>query len=308
MITVYYSSTTSPRLQRLTKPRVGSWIHVVAPTETDLERLGEMFGLDQDLLNDAIDLYESPRIEREDGSVYVFTRYCYPEGSDIATEPLLVILKKDLMVTVLRTDSAVLDRLFHGNVRLITTQRTKAFLQILVEINSSYERHIHKISRKTLTIRGQLRKSEMKNEDFIDFIDIEEDLNEFLSALQAQAVMLRTLLGGRYLKLFEEDRDLIEDLSLGTNELIELAKTRLKTLSNIREAYSTIAANTLNRIFKNLTSIGIFLTVPMIAAAFYGMNVALPLATHPQAFWIISTVALGLTIGAIWLFRRKRWL
>jgi magnesium transporter len=112
-------------------------------------------------------------------------------------------------------------------------------------------------------------------------------LNEYLTSLQSQAVVFRNLLSGKFLPLYEDDEDLIEDLSLGTTELIDLIKSRLKTISNIRDAYSTIMANNLNRIFKHLTSIGIFMVIPTVTASLYGMNLALPVATHPNAFWYI---------------------
>ena len=59
----------------------------------------------------------------------------------------------------------------------------------------------------------------------------------------------------------EEDEDLIEDLSLSASELIELTKSRLKTIQNMRDAYSTIATNELNKVFKRLTSIAIFMAI-----------------------------------------------
>ncbi len=308
MRTIYYSNARNPAIQLLEEPKSGSWIHIVQPTDEELEQLATEFKLDLDLLHDAIDLYESPRVEVEDKNVYVFTRYCFPVGADIATEPLLLIHTPDHLITIARTESSVLLNLTSGATPIITTQRTKTFLQILVEVNLSYQRHIHRISRQILSIRSQLRKATINNQVFVDMIDIEEDLNEVVSALEAQGVVLRTLLNGRYLRLYEEDRDLIEDLSLGTGELIGLSKSRLLTISNTREAYSTIMANTLNKTFRLLTSIGIFLTVPMIIASLYGMNVALPFENDVHAFWYISIVGTVLTVFIVWLFRKLNWL
>lgn len=228
--------------------------------------------------------------------------------SGIIVETILIIYTPNHLITILRNNNPVLDRLLTPGSEVITTQRTKTFLQVLGAINFSYERHLHKVSKRILTIRGKLRGTSIQNKDFIDFIDIEEDLNEFHSALQAQNVVLRNLLKGRYLRLYEDDRDLIEDLSLGTAELIELTSSRLKTISNIREAYSTIMANTLNKTFKNLTSISIFMTIPTITTGLYGMNLALPLAHNHNAFWYILVIVMAITTCAILLFRKLKWL
>jgi magnesium transporter len=309
MVSIYFSSTRSQKLTQLDTPKVGAWVHAVDPSLEELETLAKDFKLDEDLLTDALDIYESPRIERDGSNVYVYTRYSFPAGKEIGTEPLLIIHTRDYLITVMRTPSPLLDRLLgSGSNDVITTQRTKNFLQILTAVNASYERHFHTIGKRILSIRGQLRKTEIRNEDFVDFIDLEEDLNESLSALQAQAVVLRSLLSGKYMRLYEEDKDLIEDLSLGTAELTELAVGRLKTISNTREAYATIMANTLNKTFKKLTSISIFMTIPTITTGLYGMNLALPLARNHNAFWFILLMVMGVTACAIWLFKKLRWL
>lgn len=308
MIEIFYSNNKSPRIQPQDKPKVGSWIYVVEPSEEELQKLSEDYNLDYDLLVDATDIYETPRVEQEDGDAYVFARYCFPQGVDIATEPILIIYTKEYIFTILRRKTTILDRLTSGVEPVATTQKTKTFLQILGAINYSYDRNLYKVNKQLLSIRSKLSKYDIKNEYFIEFIDIEENLNEYLSALQPQAVMFRNLLNGRFLPLYEQDKDLVEDLSLSTTELIDLIKSRLKTISNIRDAYSTVMANTLNSTFRRLTSISIFLTIPAITAALYGMNLNLPLAHNPDAFWIILGIVMILTGTCIWIFRKLKWL
>ena len=142
----------------------------------------------------------------------------------------------------------------------------------------------------------------------MNFIDVEEDLNEFLAALQPYGIVLHALLNGRYMKLHEEDEDLIEDLELSANELIELTKSRLKTIQNIREAYNTIATNNLNKVFKRLTSIAIFMSIPTIIGGFYGMNVALPFGNNENAFWIVAGITVTIMLSFVLFFRNKKWI
>lgn len=306
MIEIYHSTLKRP-LEKQDGSIKGSWIHVVEPTEEELDMLARDYNLELDLLRDATDIYESPRVEREEQAAYIFTRYCFIEGKDIATEPLLIIYAQENIITVMRHPSPVLDQI-KSNPATVTTQRTKLLLQILGAVNYSYVRDTHLMSKQILSVRSKLSKSDIKNESFVEFIDLEERLNEYLSSLQSQAVVFRNLLSGKFLPLYEEDEDLIEDLSLGTTELIELINTRLRTISNIREAYATIMANNLNATFRRLTSISIFLTIPAITAALYGMNLRLPLATDQNAFWWILAMVMAMTAVTIWIFRKLRWL
>lgn len=307
MLTVYHSTARSRQLATIDKPRAGSWVSLVAPTDQELTQLAEDLKLDIDLLNDAIDIYEAPRIETDEGNVYIYTRYCYPEGREIATEPLLIIYTPTQLVTIMRTDSGMFTRLWSGYMEVITTQKTKTLMQILAEVNSSYRIQLLKVSKRTLQTRAKMRQNELSRRDFIGIIELEEDLNEFLTALQPQAAVLNILLNGRYIKLYEDDKDIIEDLRLNASELIELTKSRLRALGNIRQAYDTIATADLNQTFKRLTSIAIFLSIPTVIGGLWGMNVAVPFADYPYAFLVILLIIATLMSTVIYVFHRKRW-
>ena len=308
MITVYYSKARERALQLLDTPRTGSWIAVVNPSDVELDQLAQDFSLDRDNLADAVDPYEAPRIEVEDKKVYIFTRYCYPEGPDIATEPLLIISTEEYLITIQRAETDILARLTNDVIEFVTTQKTKTLLQILGEINVSYERQLNKVSKRILQLRSRMRQGEISKREFIGIIEIEEDLNEFLSALQPQALLLSSLLSGKYLKLYEQDRDIIEDIERSTGELTEQLRGRLRTLGNMRAAYDAIATTNLNATFKRLTSIAIFLTIPTIIGGLWGMNVPIPFQDTKYAFWFVLALIGSLIAAAIWFFHRKKWL
>lgn len=286
----------------------GAWISVLGPTTEELDDLAEAYKLDRDLLTDAVDIYEAPRIEKDGNKVYVYTRYCYPEGREIATEPLLIIISPDNLITVMRTESDLLDPFTSGRVSIVTPQRAHLLVQIMEAVNISYRRQLIKVSKQILRTRAQLRQSQISNRAFVGIIELEEDLNEFVAALQPQGILLAALSSTKYLRLDETDKEMLEDLQLGTNELIELTKSRLRTLTNIRQAYDAIATNNLNNTFKRLTSIAIFLTIPTIIGGLFGMNVPIPFQHHQHAFSYVMGLIIVITAATVWLFHKKRWL
>jgi magnesium transporter len=308
MITIYYSKARERALQLLDAPRTGSWIAVTNPSDDELDKLAEDFALDRDNLGDATDLYEAPRVEIEDKQVYIYTRYCYPEGLDIATEPLLIISTDEHLITIQRTDTDILGRLTNDVIDFVTTQKTKTILQILKEINLSYERQLNRVSKRILQLRGRMRSGDISKREFIGIIELEEDINEFLSALQTQALIYTSLLGGKYLKLYEQDKDIIEDIERSTTELIEQLRGRLRTLGNMRAAYDAIATTNLNATFKRLTSIAIFLTIPTIVGGLWGMNVTVPFEHARYAFIEVLALIAVITTAVIWFFNKKNWL
>jgi magnesium transporter len=305
--TIYYNNLRSKGLRQLPEARAGAWIQVESPTSQELVELAEAFNLEPGLLLDAIDPDESPRVENEDGITYIYTRFCFQSGSRIMTAPFLIVYCPTFLITVSPQPFERLARFTDEKSGFYTTQKTKLLLQVFEQIELSYSVQLNRISKQIWRVRSKLNKEQISNRDFIAFIDIEETLNDFLSALVPTGAIARKLLSGRYFRLYEEDEELIEDLSLGIGELIELTKSRLKTIVNIREAYSTIMANNLNRVFKLLTSITILMTVPTIVASLYGMNVRLPMEDSAWAFWFVAAFILVVITLLTWLFRKNRW-
>jgi magnesium transporter len=158
-----------------------------------------------------------------------------------------------------------------------------------------------------LRFRSQLRQSDVSSVEIIRFIELEEDLNEFLSALQPQGLVLNALESGKYMKLYEDDRDLVDDIMLNTSELIELSKSRLRSIVNIRQAYDVIATNNLNKTFRRLTSIAIFLAIPTVFGGLFGMNVALPFQEYKYAFVVVVVMIAVSMILFIRYFRKRNW-
>lgn len=309
MFEFYFSSAGSQGVKKIDNARKGSWINVVNPSEEELIKLADDFSLELDLLQDAKDLYESPRLEIENNQVYIFTRYFHLDNEVInATEPVLIIYHPDYLITILRIDTPIFKRLLSDESGVVTTQKTKLLLQLLMILNNSYQGYMNRVTRYILKVRSELKKTNIKNEALLGLIEIEDDLNEILSALVPYSSVLKNILNGKKIRLYEEDKDLVEDLSLNTNELIDQVKSRLKTLVNIRQAYEALATNDLNRTFKSLTSISIFLMVPAIMAGIYGMNIVLPFQNDSHAFWIVGIMTVLFTTFLLWAFNRKHWL
>src|SRR5665213_58206 len=286
MIKYFYKSIRSETVKELTTPQRGTWIHAESPTKAEIEELAVRFNVELGYLEDALDEDEMPRLEREGEQGYIFVRYAYKTVDDeMDTAPLLIMFDSELVLTVSPFHLPAVDALFKGKTSFATTQRTKFLLFILSNISEQYDVSISHTSRKIKGIRSRLRDQGITNQDFIDFATIEDELSEFLSSLQPTNATLRRLLAGRQLPLFEEDQDIVEDLLLGNEQSIEAIRSNLRSIANIREAYSAISANNLNRILTILTVATIVISLPSFAMGIYSMNVPLPYQHTAGIFW-----------------------
>lgn len=306
MIKFYHQTIKDQKLNILKDFKIGSWIYVENPNDAEIEQLAETFFLEAGHVKDAVDPLEVPRLEIEKEGAYIFTRVPYVKNNRVSTIPVLVAIGANFLITASKIELPFLKKFTDGKINFTTTQKTKLFLQIFSEITSAYNIFLHNISREVRGISVQMEK--INNKDIVQFVTFENVLNDFLAALVPTNAILNNLLHGKYLDLYEEDKDLIEDLFLNNNQLIELCKGNLKTIVNIRESYSTIMTNNLNRVIKFLTASTVILTVPMIISSFYGMNIALPFAQSPWAFWIVLGTTLALALILLGIFIKKKWL
>lgn len=307
MITYYYKNIRSKALSTVDEYQPGSWICVENPTAKEIDDLVERFKLDAGHMEDVLDADEMPRLEKEGDLTYIFVRYAFTNDDlELTTAPLLFVVGPDLFITVALHSLPRLQRFVSGKIHFSTTQRAKLVLQIMDQIVDQYEVFINNISRQIKVIRSRLRSHDVGNQDFIDFVLIEDELNEFLSALMPTTAILRRLMLGRHIALYAEDQDIVEDLLLNNEQSIEGCRSNVKSIVNIREAYSTIASNNLNRTMKILTAATVIIALPNVFFGMYGMNVALPFADSWWAFFGVVSATLGVTLFVVFMARAKR--
>lgn len=309
MINYYYRPKESDsNCQVLDSYKKGAWVYVESPDEEELSYIAEQFKLDIDVLLDVLDENEMPRVERDGDLTYVFSRHAHTNDElRITTSPILFVITNDALLTISYSRFSRIDRFVESKIQFATTRKIALMLELFDQIDDEYEAKMNSISRQIKSIRSRLRVEEIRNKDFIDFVTIEDVLNEFLSSLSPTNSILRRLLLGRHIKLDDEDRDLVEDLLLNNEQSIVGCKSSLKTIVNIREAYSTIMSNNLNRVIRLLTILTVIISIPTLIASLYGMNTNLPLADKSYAFMVVLAASTILSALLIYMFKRNKW-
>ncbi len=309
MIQYFYKKPEDQEVKELDEYQSGSWVYVQNADHAEITSLVKKFNLNSGHLEDAHDSDEMPRLEREGEQVYLFTRFAHTDSDLVlTTTPLLIVFHPDCLISVSFEPLSGLDELTGDRLDIDTTCQGKLALQILDRVDDKYERYLSDVSKQIKIIRSRLRVEEIRNQDFVNFVTIEEGLNEFMIALTPMTPILKRLMLGRHINLTAEDRELAEDLLLNNEQSLVACRSSIKSVISIREAYSTIMSNDLNRIIRIFTVLTVLISVPTLIASIYGMNVDLPFDRSPGAFsgLMIFSVALSLTL--LWYFRREKWL
>lgn len=304
MITYLRSTNFRPHIKERTELQPGTWIRSERPSDTEKTQLVAL-GLDEDILHDALDPHEVPRVELETGWTYFITRVPgHDDNFNDFTTPILFALGKEHLVTVSHGSLSGLWQPFIDRVDVPTTQQTKLFLLMVDTIAQQYQARVTTINRQIRAATTDVRR--LRAADIAVFVEYERKLNDYFDALQPTNAALETLLGGGILRLYEDDRDLIEGLSIDLEQLLSRCKSLLRTITNVRDSYRAVMDTRLNETIRLLTVITLCLTIPTMLAGLYGMNVPLPEQQSPDMFWIIIGLSAVSALGLSYYFLRRR--
>lgn len=303
MIQYLYKNRKNIKLQLLSEYKMGAWISVENPTEQELLTLADRLHLELDILLDALDPFEVPRIEKEGGVTYIFARFAHKNDDKIVTSPVLIVVSDTFLITISLKALPFLDKFLQEKVEFYTTQKTKLLILLFIEMQKDYQRLVNAINKNIRNISLDL--DQIDNKEILKIVKFETLFNDFLFGLEPMGIALKKFASGKFLKLYAEDEDLVEELLVDNEQLILLCKTNQKGILNLRESHYSVLSNNLNKTMKLLTSVTVILTIPTMVSSFFGMNVGLPFQENPLAFLLILAITLILSFGLLAFFNKR---
>lgn len=314
---VNYYRSIEGKICELEKPEAGCWISLINPTETEISDIEDDMGIDRDYIRAALDEEEPSRIESDDGVTLIVVDYPVAEQDgdhdnmlQYYTTPMSIIITDKNVITVSAKANVVLDELSKGVVKGIQPNlRTRFVFSILLRIAARYLQYLKQIDKISNYVEGKMYLS-MKNKGLIQLLGLEKSLVYFSTSLKSNEAVLEKLMRGRYLKLYEEDQDLLDDVLIEVKQAIEMTNIYSNILNGTMDTFASIISNNLNMIMKRMTTITIILTMPTIVFSFYGMNLGdaangLPLANvwFPIVLSAVLAVGVGVLMNIIQKFR-----
>lgn len=305
----FYAKKSFNEDPHLTKevPVDRAWVYGANVTDAELKHVAELYELDSGILKDVHDKNELPRAEYSQGILYVFVRAPHKTAhGNIITTPFLAVLKGSLLITLSSKEYVLPPELFQ-QVKVDMKSMKHVLLQLIGHVIGQYEEHIHATGKYILNTEQRLRTHEVDNKDFINFVTVEHDLNEYHTNLTALQALMKRLCENRHETFSEKDCEFIEDIILHLNQLLVAADSHTNTIDSIRNAYTTISNNTLNQRMKKLTLLTLLVALPNVFFGMFGMNVVLPFADEPWAYAAIVGLSAVIILIITWFIRKIRF-
>lgn len=294
-------------------PVKGCWICMTKPSEEELEKIEELYGLDPDDLSAALDEEETSRIDVEDDYTLILvdipTVEIRNEKNRYVTIPLGIIVTKEAIITICLEDSPVLN-LFTGRKasQFSTHMKTRFILQILFANAKLYLRYLRSINKQSEELEKSLHDS-TENSALIDMMELGKSLLYFTTSLKATDVVLDKLTKTPSVKKYPEDEELLEDVIIENHQALEMSEIYSGILNGMMDAYASIISNNMNVVQKFIAVATVVLSIPNIVFGAYGMNLALnsmPLASSPYSFALIIGISILLSYFVYLYFEKKK--
>ena len=310
MMRIYKTELETNTLNELKEMEEDCWIHLVHPTLDEVKQVCAKTGADERLISKVLDEEELSRIEVEGESTLIVLNIPYlvdhAHKNKYRTLPLGIIHTNRYIITIILKENKLFEDFENGNVRdFHTEKKTRFTIQLLLRISQGYLFGLDEMNKDIERQEHQLAKA-TKNQELIEMLNIEKSLVYFMGSLKYNQATLERLSKGNVIPFYEEDKDLLEDAMIESNQAIEMATIYKEIMASTTETYASIISNNLNVIMKFLAGITIVFSVPTMVASFMGMNVPLgDFATNPASFFVLILISLGVALLIAYWLKKK---
>jgi len=308
-------STSEGKFEQTSKIGYNSWLHLEAPTTSEIEHVEAALGVPYNFLTDSLDIEERPRIQERNGAVLMVIHVPYDqldvESSDqdvkYRTIPMGIIHTKNHMLTICREELPFMKDFFNGEMTLCETHmKTRNTLNILSITARAYIRFLATIEREITLAEKELAKS-YRNSEMYTLLNLNESLIYMVTSLKQMKFTMQKILHGSSIKLDEDDASVLDNVLIELDQAYEVTEINQTNLNNIMDAYGNVIQNNVSQVLKLLASFTIILSVPMLIASIYGMNVPIPYQDTSNIFWIVIVVMILLTGLSTFVFYKKNY-
>lgn len=308
---IQYFKNTDQKTIAIDKHTDAVWVNVLPPLKLEeFNELSENMDIPIDFLKDSLDIDERSRYEIEDDVKLIVIKTPTENNSFnlsdafYITIPICIILTHNQIVTVNSFENEAIKKFLSTFQHRNPDRMNMMVLKIFEKITTNFQDYLKEINTRRNSLEQKLYDSN-RNEELLQLMRIQKSFVYFITALRSNELLMMKISRTNILKLKEEEKDFLEDLIVETSQALEMANTYTNILNSTLDAFASIISNNQNEVLKRLTTLTIFLSIPILIASIYGMNVPIPHSDSHLAFWIpviLSIVILGL---AVWNYLKR---
>ena len=272
-----------------------TWIDLDVDKLKKLEDLSEIYGLDKETIEYALDKNERAHMDynRENGTVtFIYNVLDLEKDKDYYEAiPMTFIVENKRMITISNHKNAyVIDQMLAYLDSHESLSIYKFLFAGLEIISNAYYPVIEEMDKSKDEISALLRQTTTKKNLFA-LSDLETGMVYLTAAAKQNRLLLEHIQGHALYRRFNDvEREQFDDAMIEAHQLVSMTDLISQVLQQLSSSYNNILNNNLNDSLTILTIISVLLAVLAVITGFFGMNVPLPFTEEPNA-WIYILMA-----------------
>lgn len=308
---IQYFKNTDHQTIAIDRPESAVWVNVLPPLkQEEFTELSQTMDIPIDFLKDSLDIDERSRYEIDDQVKLIVIKTPTENNSFnlsdafYITIPICIILTNNQIVTVNSFENEAIKKFLNTFQHRNPDRMNMMVLKIFEKIISNFQDYLKEINTRRNSLEQKLYDSN-RNEELLQLMRIQKSFVYFITALRSNELLMMKINRTNLLKLNEEEKDFLEDLIVETSQALEMANTYTNILNSTLDAFASIISNNQNEVLKRLTTLTIFLSVPVLIASIYGMNVPIPYKDSHMAFWLPVILSVIILAFVVWNYAKR---
>ncbi len=295
-----------------------TWINILDPTPIDIEGLRRSVPYIHPLnLEDMLSMTERPKIDIQAEYLYITLHFPIWDTNNSVSRPYEIdfVIASDILITAHDGRMSLLGNLFNScrdeadtRESLLKGTPAQAFYQIVDKLVDNMFPMLRKIDNNLQNVENTIFTSDGQRiiRDIAilrrDIIAMRRIIRQQVPIMEQLARLNSPLLRAGLERYFD---DIIDHINRGRDIIDE----DYEVISSLSETADTLLSHRINAVMRILTVFSVIMLPLTLISSIYGMNLAeLPLADHPQSFWLLAGFMLVIAITMLWFFRKRKWL
>lgn len=291
------------------------WLHIVSPSEEDLQYLKDNFYFHPLDIEDCRSINQRPKIDIYDD--YYFLILHFPNfdrrNTFLSTKEVKIFWGEDFIITIGQSHWVVAEMFEDAKKKLSNKEE--------FDIGTS-DALLYRILEKLMTSSlNIIRRIGLEVDQISDdlFSKRAQKTIERISITRKNLILLNTIFKPQLPLFHKFESGQIEGYAESMEEywgnildyyqkVWDMTEDYAEIIEGLSKTFDSLQTNKINEIMKILTFFSTILLPLTFITGLYGMNVGLPLQNDPRSFWIIMVTMLVVVFTMLLYFKRKRWL
>ena len=288
------------------------WIGLHEPTDEEMSRVAERFGLHELAVEDAEHAHQRPKIEDYDESYFIVlkTAHYHDESETVDFGEIDVFVGRGYIVSVRHGPGAELRGARHrleDRPDLLKLGPAAVVWAIFDQVVDGYLPVTEGIDDDIEEVETAVFDEDSEPTERIYFL--KREVIEFHRAVWPLLTPLESVVAGRIPGIDDQLRRYFRDVADHANRIDEIVNSQRELLTSVLEANLALVSVKQNEVVKQISSWAAIIAVPTFIASIYGMNFEHMPELHQRLGYPLAVAGMFLSVALLYrFFKRVGWL